>query len=73
MSTQPGHVDEQLEEWLKGQKDENRNCLLKNVQNITYLSHQGIALHKGKQDEDSNFKQLLLLQAEYEVLRKLID
>ena len=29
-----------------------------------YLSHQGIAFCKGKQDEVSNFKQLLLLWAE---------
>ena len=36
-------------------------------------SCQGIALHKGKQDKESNFKQLLLLLAEDdEVLRKWI-
>ena len=38
------------------------------------LSHQGIALCKGKQDEESNFKKLLLLWAEDdEVLRKWIE
>ena len=38
-----------------------------------YPSRQGIALHKGKQDE-SNFKQLLVLQAEdNEVLQKWIE
>ena len=56
MLTQPGHVDEQLKEWLKSQKEENRNCLLKIVQSISYLSRQSIALHKGKQYEESNFK-----------------
>ena len=61
----------QLKEWLKSQKEENRNCFLKIVQSISYLSCQGIALHDGKQDEESNFKQLLLLRVEDdEVLRK---
>ena len=47
--------------------------LLKIVQSISYLFRQGIALRKGKQDKESNFKQLLLLQAEDdEVLRKWI-
>ena len=62
--TQPGHIDEQLKEQLKSQKEENRNCLLKIIQSISYLARQGIALRKGKQEEESNFKQLLLLQAE---------
>ena len=53
---------------------ENRNSVLKNVQSIFYLSHQGIALHKGMQDEESHFKQLLLLRVEYdEVLKKWIE
>ena len=39
MVTQPGHVDEQLKERLKSQMEENRNCLLKIVQSISYLSH----------------------------------
>ena len=64
MLTQPGHIDEQLKEQLKSQKEENTNCLLKIVQDISYLSCQGIALHKGKKDEKSSFKQLLLLRAE---------
>ena len=64
MLTQPGHIDEQLKQWLKSPKKENRNCLLKIVQSISYLSHQGIALRKGTQYEESNFKQLLLLRAE---------
>ena len=56
------------------QKEENRNCLLKIVQSISYLSRQGIALHKGKQDKESNFKLLILLRADDdEVLRKLIE
>ena len=54
MLTQLGHVDEQLKERLKSQKEENRNCLLK-IQSISYFSCQRIALHKGKQDEESNF------------------
>ena len=67
MLTQPGHVDEQLKERLKSQKEENRNCLLKIVQSISYLSS------KGKQDEESNFKQLFLYRDEDEVLRKWIE
>ena len=31
--------------------------------------HQDIAPRKGKQEEESNFKQLLLLQAEDDVLK----
>ena len=38
MLTQAGHADEQLKEWLKSQKEENRNCLLKIVQSISYIS-----------------------------------
>ena len=60
MLTQPCHADDQLKEWLKSQKEENRNCLLKIAQSISYLSHQGIALRKGEQDKESNFKQFLL-------------
>ena len=72
--TQRGHIDEQLKERLKSQKEENRNCPLKNVQSISYLSCQSIALRKGKHDEESNFKELLLSQAEDdEVLRKWIE
>ena len=37
MLTQPGHVDEQLKEWLKSEIEENRNCLLK-IESIFYLS-----------------------------------
>ena len=62
--SQTSHVDEQLKERLKSQKEENRNCLLNIVQSISYFSCQGIPLRKGKQDEESNFKQVLLLQAE---------
>ena len=72
MLTPPGHIDEQLKERLKSQKEENRNCLLKIVQRISYLARQGIA--KDKQEEQSNFKQLLLLRAEDdEVLQKWIE
>ena len=73
---QPGHVDEQLKERLKCQKKENSNCPLKIVLSISYLSHQGITLRKGKKDKESNFKQLLFLRAEDdddEVLRKWIE
>ena len=44
MLTQSGHINEQLKEWLKNQKEENRNCFLKIVQSISYLSRQDIAL-----------------------------
>ena len=60
---QPGHIDEQLQEQLKSQIEENRSCLLKIVQCIAYLARQGIAFRKNKQEEESNFKQLLLLWA----------
>ena len=72
MLTQLSHVDEQLKEQLKSQKEENRNCPLKIVQSISYRSHQGIALCKVKQDKESNFKQLLLQAEDNEVLRKWI-
>ena len=49
------------------------NCLLKTVQSISYFSCQGNALCKGKQDEESNFKQLLLQAEDDEVLRKCIE
>ena len=48
--TQRGHIDEQLKERLKSQKEENRTCLLKIVQSISYLYRQGIALCKSKQE-----------------------
>ena len=74
MLTQPGHIDEQLKERLKSQKEKNRNFLLKIVQSISYLFRQDIALRKSKQNKESNFKQLLLLQAEDDkVLRMWIE
>ena len=73
MLTRPGYINEQLKEKLKSEKDESRNCLLIIVQCISYLSRQGIALRKGNQDVESNFKQLLILRAEDdEILRKWI-
>ena len=38
MLTQPGHIDEQLKEWLKSQKEDNRYHLLKFFQkyNLTF-------------------------------------
>ena len=57
----PGYVKEQLKEKLKSQNEENRNCVLTFVQSISYFSVKAlIALRKGKQDEESTFKQLLL-------------
>jgi len=47
--TQPGYIDEQLNEQHTSQKEENRNCLLIIVQSISYLACQGIALRKCKQ------------------------
>ena len=74
MLTKPGHIDVQLKEQLMSQKEKNRDCLLKIVQSISYLSCQGIALHKDEQDEESNFMPLCHLQAEgYEMLQKWID
>ena len=61
---QPGHVNEQLKEQLKSQKEGNRNCLLK-------ISQSKSPLSRGKQDKESNFKQLLLPRTEHdEVFRK---
>ncbi len=37
---------------------------MKMVQSISYVSHHGIALGKIKQDEETNFKLLLLFRAE---------
>lgn len=72
--TQSGNIDELLKKQQKSQKEENRNCLLKIVQNISFLACQGIALRKGKQEEESNFKQLLLLRAEDdEILQKWME
>ena len=56
MLTQPVHVDEQLKERLKSQKEENRKSLQKKFQSITSLSRQGIALHQGKQEMESTFQ-----------------
>ena len=55
---QPGHIDEQLKERCKSQKEENRNCLQKIVPSILFFLPR---LRKGKQDEESNSKQLCLL------------
>ena len=66
---QPGHIDEQLKGRLKSQKEENRNYVIKIVQSISYLSCQGIALHKSKQGEELNFKHLLQAEDD-EVLSK---
>ena len=74
MVTQPGHIDEQLKERLKSQKEENRKSFLKIAQSISYLYHHGMDFCKGKQDVKSNFKQLFLLLAQYDgVLRKWIE
>ena len=43
MLTRLGHVDEQLKEELKSQKEENRNWLLKIVQSISYPSCHSIS------------------------------
>ena len=74
MLTQPGHVDEQLKERLKSQKELYRKCLLKIVQGIFYHSRQGFALRTDPQDEETHFKQLHLLRAEDdEVIQKWIE
>ena len=65
--------DELQMEWLKSQKEENRNCLQKIVQSISYLSHRDITLRKGNQDMVSNFKQCLLRAEDDEFLQKWIE
>ena len=46
------------------EKEKSRECLLKVIQSLKYLSRQSIALRKGSDETDSNFIQLLKLQAE---------
>ena len=59
---------------LKSLKKEIRNCLLKIVLSISHLSCHGVAVRKGKQDKESNFKQLILPRPENdEVLQKWIE
>ena len=41
------------------EKEKSRECLLKVIQSLKYLSRQSIALRKGSDEIDSNFIQLL--------------
>ena len=60
---QPGHVDEQLREWFKTQKEENRNCLLKIVLSISYHSCQARASKTRSQiSSSSTFSELKMME-----------
>ena len=58
-----GNVREMTNENLKIKMAENRKCLLKIIETLQFLGHQGLALRGKENDENSNFWQLLKLRA----------
>ena len=56
-------VGESLSSQHAVEKEERRVCLLKIIQNIRFLSRQGLALRGDGNEDDSNFSQLLRLRA----------
>ena len=64
MLTQPGYIAEQLNGSSRVKMRKIGTVSKNIVQSVSYLSRQGIDLSKDKQDEESNFKQILLLRAE---------
>lgn len=58
------NVSHALNKQLKGEKEKNRNSLLKLVSNLKFLARQGMAIRGADQDQDSNFHQLNTLRAE---------
>ena len=72
----PDHIDEHLKVWLKSSRVIRRKLgtVSSYCPKYIHLSWHGIAVRKGKQDEESNFMKLLLLRAENdEVLQKWIE
>ena len=57
-----GDVGELLSQEHKEEKATNRKMFLKILQNIRFLSRQGLALRGGDADSDSNFIQLMHLR-----------
>ena len=57
-------VSELLVTQLAKEKEHNRRMFLKIVSSIRFLSRQGMAFRGDRNDEDSNFLQLLQLKAE---------
>ena len=61
--TKPQHnVDEMLSQVHSNQKKINSHMLLTILQNVRFLSRQGLAL-RGHDDDESNFTQLLKLRS----------
>ena len=44
--------------------NQNRACLIKLILCLRYLARQGLPLRENRNDQDSNFKQLLKCRAE---------
>ena len=57
------HIGEHLDSEHASNKTENRKILLIILRNITFLARQGLPLRGDGTEDNSNFKQLLLLQA----------
>ncbi|KAL5481387.1 hypothetical protein EMCRGX_G021530 [Ephydatia muelleri] len=56
-------VAENLSNMYKEENELNRMMLIKILQNVRFLARQGLSLRGHKDDEDSNFTQLLLLRS----------
>ena len=50
-------------ESMKAGMNENRKCLIKILETLQFLGRQGLALRGDKNDENSNFIQLLKLRS----------
>ena len=76
VSEKPVHKDigETLSAQHTSEKTQNRECLKKIIETLRYLSRQSIPLRKGKDENDSNFWQLLELMAKNDpVLTKWLE
>ena len=49
---------------LTGIQSQNRACLIKIIERLRYLAHQGLLLYGHGNDQDSNIKQLLNCRGE---------
>ena len=56
-------IGEMLSSQLAVEKRNNRDYLLKVIQNIMFLARQGMALRGDNDESDSNFMQLLRLHS----------
>ena len=57
-------IAEHLSQQHSSDKRNNRQCLLKILSNLRFLSRQGISLRGDDQELNSNFTQLLILRGE---------